>query len=272
MINTAKRTGVQADSTRNVSAIANEVSSTTQNALAIIQEVSGIASNTSKDASDGQSVIEKAMNQMRDISSGSMAVQEVITELANGYNEISEIITVISSIAQQTNLLALNAAIEAARAGEHGRGFAVVAEEVRNLAESSSDAAGRIVSLISNNQDKMMQAVEATKSGTSGVSVGIEVVNSAGEIFTGIASSVISLSDQIKSVSLSIEKISEDNQNLASLMSEIEGISMKNIEDVHRVSTSCEEQLASTEEMYSAFNNVANLAEELREEASTFIV
>lgn len=59
-------------------------------------------------------------------------------------NKIAEMTSNILNIASQTNLLALNASIEAARAGEAGRGFAVVVDEIRELADNSTQTANQI--------------------------------------------------------------------------------------------------------------------------------
>lgn len=103
------------------------------------------------------------------LSKGNEKLQELkgsIQEIGRCSEQIGTIIEAIEDIASQTNLLALNAAIEAARAGEAGKGFAVVAEQVKNLANESSKAAGRTTELIETTvsvMDKSISIAEETE-------------------------------------------------------------------------------------------------------------
>lgn len=86
-------------------------------------------------------------------------LKDAIQEIGRCSEQIGSIIEAIEEIASQTNLLALNAAIEAARAGEAGKGFAVVAEQVKNLANESSQAAGKTTKLIETTVSVMERSI-----------------------------------------------------------------------------------------------------------------
>ena len=95
-------------------------------------------------------------------------VQEEITQAADDTRSQTEntlkMSELVMTISKQTNLLALNASIEAARAGEAGRGFAVVAEEVGKLADSSRDAASKILEALGAMEKAVNHIAERTKS------------------------------------------------------------------------------------------------------------
>lgn len=106
------------------------------------EQANKFSSTTKSIVSEGNNKINVLMNSMEEVNRSS--------------REIAMIINAIEDISTQTNLLALNAAIEAARAGDAGRGFAVVANEVRMLAEKSSEAVKNTTRII----QKSIKAVD----------------------------------------------------------------------------------------------------------------
>ncbi|MBR0567769.1 PAS domain S-box protein [Azoarcus sp. L1K30] len=130
-----------------------------------------IARENAELSEQGAGVIEGATKKMRAIAESAHTAAATIEELGERSAQITSIVQTIREIADQTNLLALNAAIEAARAGEQGRGFAVVADEVRKLAERTSNATADI-------SGKIAQVQEGTKSAIASMA---DTRNQAGE-------------------------------------------------------------------------------------------
>ncbi len=113
-----------------------------------LTEVVEFADHNKDQALESLQTVENMVGVLTQMNSQMEELAKRAAELDNASESIGQTLSVISDIADQTNLLALNASIEAARAGEHGRGFAVVAEEVRKLAERTTDSTSEINSVV----------------------------------------------------------------------------------------------------------------------------
>ena len=135
---------------------------------------------------------------------------EAIAKIKESTDQTASILRIIEEIAFQTNLLALNAAVEAARAGEAGRGFAVVAQEVRSLAQRSSDAARSTADLIN---DSLRNAES-----------GVVASNETSEILEKIGASVARVTELVATVSTASNEQAQGIEQVKTAVTRMDGL------------------------------------------------
>jgi methyl-accepting chemotaxis protein len=206
------RTESTAASLEQTSAALKELNEQVRDSAAYAQQANQLARQASAVADEGGSVVLEAVSVMEKINAQA--------------KKISEIIGVIDGIAFQTNILALNAAVEAARAGEQGRGFAVVAQEVRTLAQRSSEAAKEIRALIGASVDQAEIGAEKVQAAGSTMQRVVSAIRSVGQSVDEISRSSSSQAHGFAQVEAAVSEMDTHTQQNAALVEEASAAAM----------------------------------------------
>ncbi len=201
----------------------NEMSATVSEVAGNAASGADAARQANRAAHEGHQVVGQTMAYIKGMASELSGAVTVMQQLDSDSQEIGQVLTVITDIAEQTNLLALNAAIEAARAGEQGRGFAVVADEVRTLAQRTRQSTEEIQRIIERLQQQSGKAVEVMQSSTEQAQLSAGQTEAAETALQEIVGAV----DNITEMNTLIATAAEQQSQVASEMDQ----SIHNISD-----------------------------------------
>jgi methyl-accepting chemotaxis protein len=252
--------GVEQAATQvNSVATASEEMSTTSSEIArncVMVAKSSEKANAS--AVTGEGIIQETISVMTRINDRVKQSAGIIKSLGTRSEQIGEVVGLIKQIADQTNLLALNAAIEAARAGEHGRGFAVVADEVRKLAERTTEATKEIGETIEAMQSETKNAVASMKEGENEVEQGTQEAGKSGDALKDILKQVNTVTTEINQIAVASEEQTATTNEIAS--------------NIQQISEVMQDTAKRIQENAGAAAQLANLSKELQSLVGQFRV
>jgi methyl-accepting chemotaxis protein len=282
--NVVKNTQVQASSVAETSSSIDQMVASIQRVADTAKLLVDISHRSREEAKTGMATMDKATEGLNRTSHAIQASAEIIDVLGRRADDIGKIIEVIDDLAEQTNLLALNAAIEAARAGEHGLGFAVVAEEVRKLAEKSTQSTKEISELIQGIQKEAREAVDNMVKSTSMVQEGLVLnkdLSLALDKISDVVSEVYKFSQEIGAatteqssgstqIAKATNRLTEITQEINSAVEEQASGAQAVVRSMERMRELVQQSTSSSTELAAAAEQMSKLSRNLLESMDRF--
>jgi methyl-accepting chemotaxis protein len=230
--------------------LATTVAAASEEATTNVQSVASATEEMASSVNEISRQVQESARMAGEAVGQARSTTDRVSELSKAATRIGDVVELINTIAGQTNLLALNATIEAARAGEAGRGFAVVASEVKALAEQTAKATGEIGQQISGIQVATQDSVNAIKT----ISTTIERLS---EISSVIAAAVEEQGAATREISRNVQQAAHGTEQVSS-----------NICDVQRSAT---ETGSASSQVLSSAQSLSGDSNRLKLEVSKFL-
>lgn len=217
-----------------------------------------VAENSVKVSEEGAHHVLDSINSMKEINNQMRETVYLMKTVNDSSKQISEIVELLSDIAEATAILALNATVQAAKAGEAGKGFKIVADEIQSLADSSGEKARNVGALISSAQTAIQAMENAVSKTTNEVGKGVALSEKAGQSLSEITQVSYNLASIVRS-------ISEDAQENAILSTKVE-------ENMKEILEKTKENQQSTQKTASSIAEISEISNELGNSVQSFLV
>ncbi len=266
----AEGAGDQASDTQKGAGQVDQLGKLIEEDLTLMVDLNAAAENVEQLKEEGFGIIKNLIKKTEQTNLNAQDVQNIIMETNESVNKINEASKMIQNIAGQTNLLALNASIEAARAGEAGRGFTVVADEIRRLADQSTEFSSAIMNDIEQLTQKSNRAVGIMAAVHENIKHQTDSVTHTNAKFDGIAEAIEKVKRSLVLLNQSGIEMGAKKDEIVGIIENLSAVSQENAASTEEASASIEEEAASMNEIANACESLARLAGEMQKGIAMF--
>lgn len=260
----------QANETQNVSEAIMRMGEGIEQTSMAVQSLIRNADQMKKAGQAGVESVDDLENISHKVKSQIAIIYEQTNTTNESAQEIHKATELISSIASETNLLALNASIEAARAGESGRGFAVVAEQIKNLAEQSSQSAKTIEAIIKNLLEESEQAVKTMNTVDAIIGLQADKVETTKMVFDRVNDGLRVTIEGVENIASNTQMLDEAKEQVLSSIENLSAFSEENAATTQETAASTEELAASISETKVATSALYSASDKLNADLNVF--